>query len=262
MNQIDFGPTLYDGRMLAGHAERGIAVEGYSGLKNTKLGDPVLAKIAAAHGVTTAQVVLRWHLEHGVTVIPKSSRPERIATNFDLFGFSLTPEQVASIDATGPADFWRSVPDAGIQLPASTGFLPSRDAFAFTNTWPAAPALVVPAPLRPVGIGNAARGLCGGMVFGALDYWHAGSRAAGHPARAGLAAVQVHRPPADRLLAAAVGVAGYYGWMSLPDADIRLRRGGDAGGAAIRGVRQRSVSAQWPRIRTVLDRESRPRSAW
>lgn len=99
VNQIDFGPTLYDGRMLAGHAERGIAVEGYSGLKNTRLGDPVLAKIAAEHGVTTAQVVLRWHLEHDVTVIPKSSRPDRIATNFDLLGFSLTPEQVASIDA-------------------------------------------------------------------------------------------------------------------------------------------------------------------
>lgn len=99
VNQIDWGPRLYDGRVLAGHAERGIAVEGYSGLKNTNLDDPVLAKIAAAHGVTAARVVLRWHLEHNVTVIPKSSRPERIATNFDVLGFSLTPEEVASIDA-------------------------------------------------------------------------------------------------------------------------------------------------------------------
>ena len=98
VNQIDWGPTLYDGRILAGHAERGIAVEGYSGLKNTDLDDPVLAKIAAAHGVTTAQVVLRWHLEHGITVIPKSAHPERIAANFDLFSFSLSTDEVASID--------------------------------------------------------------------------------------------------------------------------------------------------------------------
>jgi 2,5-diketo-D-gluconate reductase A len=101
VNQIDWGPTLYDGGVLAGHAERGIAVEGYSGLKNTRLDDPVLAKIAAAHGVTTAQVVLRWHLEHDVTIIPKSSRPERIAANLDLLGFTLTPAEVASIDALG-----------------------------------------------------------------------------------------------------------------------------------------------------------------
>jgi 2,5-diketo-D-gluconate reductase A len=98
VNQIDWGPTRYDASVLAGHAERGIAVEGYSGLKNTKLNDPVLAKIAAAHGVTSAQVVLRWHLEHDITVIPKSARPDRIAANFDVFGFQLTADQVASID--------------------------------------------------------------------------------------------------------------------------------------------------------------------
>jgi diketogulonate reductase-like aldo/keto reductase len=99
VNQIDWGPSRYDADALAGHAERGIAVEGYSGLKNTRLDDPVLAKIAAAHGVSTAQVVLRWHLEHHVTVIPKSAKPDRIAANFDLFGFQLTAEQVASIDS-------------------------------------------------------------------------------------------------------------------------------------------------------------------
>jgi 2,5-diketo-D-gluconate reductase A len=74
-------------------------VEGYSGLKNTDLGDPVLAKIAAAHGVTPAQVVLRWHLEHDVTVIPKSATPDRIAANIDLAGFRLTVEDVAAIDS-------------------------------------------------------------------------------------------------------------------------------------------------------------------
>jgi diketogulonate reductase-like aldo/keto reductase len=99
VNQIDWGPSMFDPRVLAGHAERGIAVEGYSSLKNTKLDDPVLAKIAAAHGVTAAQVVLRWHLEHDITVIPKSARPDRIAINFDLLGFSLTAAEVASIDS-------------------------------------------------------------------------------------------------------------------------------------------------------------------
>jgi 2,5-diketo-D-gluconate reductase A len=98
VNQIDWGPTLFDPRVLAGHAERGIAVEGYSSLKNTDLGNPVLAKIAAAYGVTPAQVVLRWHLEHDITVIPKSARPDRIMANLDLFGFTLTAAEVAGID--------------------------------------------------------------------------------------------------------------------------------------------------------------------
>ena len=61
----------------------------------------MLAKIAAAHGVTPAQVVLRWHVEHEITVIPKSVQPDRIAANIDLFGFSLSAEQVARIDALG-----------------------------------------------------------------------------------------------------------------------------------------------------------------
>ena len=98
VNQVDWGPTLYDAGVLAGHADRGIAVEGYSSLKNTSLDNPVLARVAAAHGVTPAQVVLRWHLQHGITVIPKSAHPGRIAVNFDLLGFSLTEEELAVID--------------------------------------------------------------------------------------------------------------------------------------------------------------------
>jgi diketogulonate reductase-like aldo/keto reductase len=98
VNQIDWGPRLYDARVLAGHAERGIAVEGYSSRKNTDLHNPVLAEIAATHGVTPAQVVLRWHLQHDITVIPKSASPDRIAANFDLLGFSLTAEDMAVID--------------------------------------------------------------------------------------------------------------------------------------------------------------------
>jgi 2,5-diketo-D-gluconate reductase A len=98
VNQIHWDPARYDAALLAGHAERSIAVEGYSPLKDTRLGDPVLTEIAAAHGVTPAQVVLRWHLEHDLTVIPKSAHPDRIAANIDLFGFRLTGEETARID--------------------------------------------------------------------------------------------------------------------------------------------------------------------
>jgi 2,5-diketo-D-gluconate reductase A len=99
VNQIPWSPSRYDAALLAAHAERGVAVEGYSPLKGTRLRDPVLAEIAARHGVTPAQVILRWNLELGVTVIPKSGRPERIQSNFDLFGFSLTAEEMARIDS-------------------------------------------------------------------------------------------------------------------------------------------------------------------
>jgi 2,5-diketo-D-gluconate reductase A len=98
VNQIRWDPSRYDPAVLAAHVGRHVAVEGYSPLKGTRLRDPVLAEIAARHHVTPAQVILRWHLEHQITVIPKSSHPDRIKANFDLFGFSLTPEEVARID--------------------------------------------------------------------------------------------------------------------------------------------------------------------
>ena len=98
VNQISWSPSRYDAALLAAHAERGVAVEGYSPLKGTRLRDRTLAEIAAKYGVTPAQVVLRWHLDIGVIVIPKSARPERIEQNLDLFGFSLTPEEVARLN--------------------------------------------------------------------------------------------------------------------------------------------------------------------
>jgi 2,5-diketo-D-gluconate reductase A len=100
-NQITWGPTLYDAGLLAASRGLGVVVEGYSPLKNTNLADPVLVEIAARHGVTPAQVVLRWHIEHEVVVIPKSARPARIAANIDLFGFALTADEVAAIDGLG-----------------------------------------------------------------------------------------------------------------------------------------------------------------
>jgi 2,5-diketo-D-gluconate reductase A len=98
VNQIVWSPSQYDPALLAAHAERGIAVEGYSSLKGTRLGHPVLAEIATKYAVTPAQVILRWQLQLGITVIPKSARPERIESNLDLFGFSLAPDEMARLN--------------------------------------------------------------------------------------------------------------------------------------------------------------------
>ncbi|HWG62575.1 MAG TPA: aldo/keto reductase [Streptosporangiaceae bacterium] len=99
VNQIPWSPALYDPHLLADNRERGATVEGYSPLKGTDLGDPVLVQIASEHGVSPAQVVLRWHIEHGIPVIAKSARVPRIAANIDLLSFTLSPDEMARIDA-------------------------------------------------------------------------------------------------------------------------------------------------------------------
>ena len=81
INQIPWSPADFDADLLAAHAARGVQVGGYSPFKRTDLTHPVLSEIAANHTVSTAQVVLRWHLEHGVFVIPKSTSPDRLAAN-------------------------------------------------------------------------------------------------------------------------------------------------------------------------------------
>jgi 2,5-diketo-D-gluconate reductase A len=98
VNQIRWAPVLYDGAQLAEHRERGVVLEGYSPFKASNLRDATLAEIAADYGVTPAQVVLRWHVDHGVVVIPRSANRERIRSNFDLFGFSLTDEELRRVD--------------------------------------------------------------------------------------------------------------------------------------------------------------------
>lgn len=98
VNQIRWGPTLYDVHELENHRRRGVVLEGYSPFKSTDLRHPALAEVAESHGVTPAQVVLRWHVDHRVVVIPKSATPERIAANFDVFGFSLEDEELRRID--------------------------------------------------------------------------------------------------------------------------------------------------------------------
>ncbi|MBB4942866.1 diketogulonate reductase-like aldo/keto reductase [Streptosporangium album] len=76
------------------------------------LDHPTVTEIAARHGRTAAQVVLRWHLEHGLSAIPKSVRPHRIAENFDVFDFALTANEVAAIDAIDTGVRGGPAPDA------------------------------------------------------------------------------------------------------------------------------------------------------
>lgn len=99
VNQVPWSPAEHDPGRLAGHQERGVVLEGYSPLKRTPLDHPTVTAVAGRHVVTPAQVVLRWHVEHGIAVIPKSGDPERIKQNFDLFGFTLAADEVAALDA-------------------------------------------------------------------------------------------------------------------------------------------------------------------
>ena len=101
VNQVHWDPMRHSAAVLAGHRDRGIVVEGYSPLKDVRLDDPTLTEIAAAHHVTTAQVILRWNIAHDVVVIPKSAHADRIAANIELFGFELSDAEVAAIDALG-----------------------------------------------------------------------------------------------------------------------------------------------------------------
>lgn len=101
MNQIPWSPADFDADAVAAHRERGVVLEGYSPFKRTDLQDPVLAEIAQQHGVTPAQVVLRWHLDTGVVVIPKSVNRDRIAANLDVSGFQLDDDQIARVSALG-----------------------------------------------------------------------------------------------------------------------------------------------------------------
>jgi diketogulonate reductase-like aldo/keto reductase len=101
VNQIRWSPARYDAELVAAHRERGVTIEGYSPFLSTDLNDRALVEIARRHDVTTRQVVVRWHIQRGTPVIPKSTDPARIAANFDVFGFELDETEVARIDALG-----------------------------------------------------------------------------------------------------------------------------------------------------------------
>jgi 2,5-diketo-D-gluconate reductase A len=103
VNQIRWSPSLFNQATLDGHRERGVVVEGYSPFRAGGLDARVLLDIADVHRATAAQVVIRWHLQHEVVVIPKSARQERIADNVDVAGLVLTEEEMRAIDGLGAA---------------------------------------------------------------------------------------------------------------------------------------------------------------
>ena len=135
VNQIEVHPYFQQQEVQTFDAEHGIVTQAWSPIggitfyrdsgHSSTLDNPVITAIAAEHGQTAAQVMLRWGLQEGRSVIPKSTTPHRIAENFDLFGFELTDPEVKAIDGldTGhrggpePADitlesFNRPIPEA------------------------------------------------------------------------------------------------------------------------------------------------------
>jgi|tagenome__1003787_1003787.scaffolds.fasta_scaffold20651558_1 diketogulonate reductase-like aldo/keto reductase len=135
VNQIEVHPYFAQREVQEFGAKHGILAQAWSpiggitfyreGEHTSTLQDPVIGEIAKAHGKSAAQVMLRWHVQQGRSVIPKSTKPARIAENFDVFDFELTDQQLAAIDAldTGkrggpePADitletFGRPIPEA------------------------------------------------------------------------------------------------------------------------------------------------------
>lgn len=100
VNQIELHPTFQQPEVTAACRDLGIAVEAYSPLgQGTDLEDPNIVAIGEELGASAAQVILRWHLEKGHVVIPKSSSVDRMRANADLDGFALTSAHVAAIDA-------------------------------------------------------------------------------------------------------------------------------------------------------------------
>ncbi len=109
VNQIEVHPYFQQRTVQAFGADHGILTQAWSplggitfyrdGSHGSTLEDPVIGEIARAHAKTPAQVMLRWHLQEGRSVIPKSTKPHRIAENIDVFDFDLTDDELAAIDA-------------------------------------------------------------------------------------------------------------------------------------------------------------------
>lgn len=102
VNQVELHPYFGQPALRAWHAERGIATESWGPLgqrTGSVLGEDAVVEAAAAHEKTAAQVIIRWHLQRGCVVIPKSARAERIAENLAVHDFALTEEELGGIDA-------------------------------------------------------------------------------------------------------------------------------------------------------------------
>jgi 2,5-diketo-D-gluconate reductase A len=99
INQVELHPYLQQPELVHVHEELGIVTEAWSPIaQGAVLDDPVIGEVAQAHARTPAQVVIRWHLQLGNVVIPKSVTPERIAENFDVFDFELSDSEMSDIE--------------------------------------------------------------------------------------------------------------------------------------------------------------------
>jgi 2,5-diketo-D-gluconate reductase A len=107
VDQIELHPAYQQRDVLAWAADHGTIIESWGPLGQGKyplFENPAVVAAAEAHGVSPAQAVIRWHLQRGFVVFPKSTRKERMAENFEVFGFELTAEEVAAIDALDTGD--------------------------------------------------------------------------------------------------------------------------------------------------------------
>jgi 2,5-diketo-D-gluconate reductase A len=112
VNQIELHPYFLDSEVRAYGEAHGIATEAWSPIAQGKvLDDPVIGDIAGRLGRSPAQVVLRWHVQRGSIVFPKSTTPARIRENFELFDFELAPEDVAAIDGLDRGEAGRTGPN-------------------------------------------------------------------------------------------------------------------------------------------------------
>ena len=111
VNQIELHPRFQQRALREVHESYGIRTESWSPLgRGNLLGDPALAEIAARHGKTPAQVVIRWHLDEGLIVIPKTVSPGRLRENIDVWDFSLDADDLARVAALDSAE-GRTGPD-------------------------------------------------------------------------------------------------------------------------------------------------------
>ena len=112
VNQVELHPFFTQPALRAAHARLGIVTQAWSPIggvnrywgtdirpENDPLTHPAIVALAEKHGKTPAQVILRWQLQLGHSIVPKSVRPARIAENFDLFDFTLSDADMAAIDA-------------------------------------------------------------------------------------------------------------------------------------------------------------------
>jgi 2,5-diketo-D-gluconate reductase A len=121
VNQIELHPYLVNAELREFGEEHGIATEAWSPIaQGAVLDDPAITAIARRLSRTPAQIVLRWHIERGTIVFPKSVTPARIAENFALFDFALTPDDVDAITALDRGEAGRTGPnpEAFAHLPA------------------------------------------------------------------------------------------------------------------------------------------------